>query len=116
MRHRPTGQEKDEAIADKQIKEKQSQVLLAQRVQHIKRLRQARREEIVQTEWYAPKQPNHDWRNAFAEGAAGLSTAAVGGSAEAPVVDEVSEMIVLKAERCVPCDVSTWVVMGGCII
>ena len=35
-------------------------------MQHIKRLRKARREEIVETEWYSPKQPNRDWRNAFA--------------------------------------------------
>lgn len=83
----------------------QSQVLLAQRVQHIKRLRKARREEIVETEWYSPKQPNRDWRNAFAAAQPGEEAGAPPADAEAkktgglPVVDEISEMIEFKAER-----------------
>lgn len=75
-------------------------------MQHIKRLRKARREEIVETEWYNPKQPNRDWRNAFAA-QPGEEAGAPPADAEAkrtgglPVVDEISEMIEFKAERCV---------------
>lgn len=110
MRYRPTGEEKEKGAEEKAVREKQSQVLLAQRVQHIKRLRQARREDVVaNAEWYKPKQPNRDWRNAFEPAPATAEPAAdrvgagagPGGPAAAVVVDEISEMIEFKAERCV---------------
>lgn len=80
-------------------------MLLAQRVQHIKRLRKARREDIVETEWYNPKEPNREWRNAFdaqpAPAAADEPAAPKKAAAAGMVVDEVMEMIEFKAERCV---------------
>lgn len=108
MRHQPSGEERERAVDEKQLREKQSQVLLAQRIQHIKRLRKARREEIVETEWYRPRQPNLDWRNAFAATASGEDSAAAAG-----VVDEISEMIEFKAERCVGWLACAWVCLWG---
>ncbi len=48
--HNLSGEEKERGIAEKELKEKQSQVLLTQRVQHIRRLRASRREDIMETE------------------------------------------------------------------
>lgn len=91
-------------------------MLLAQRVQHIKRLRKARREDIVETEWYNPKQPNREWRNAFdpqqqAPAAADDGAAPPKKAVAGMVVDEVMEMIEFKAERCVRA--SEFGLMGG---
>ena len=67
MRMKPSGEERERGLAEKDLREKHSQVLLSQRIQHIRRLRASRREDVMATEWYCPTKPNPDWRYA-AEG------------------------------------------------
>lgn len=77
----------------------QSQVLLAQRIQHIRRLRASRRAEAELAEWWQSAKPNQYWREAAGSvmgggegGKGGVSTP----SAAAPAADDLSELLEMK--------------------
>jgi hypothetical protein len=66
----------------------------------------------VELEWYSPKTPNHDWRHAFS-GAGPAADESAAAPTVTAAVDEISEMIEFKAERCVWYGVVWWGFLGG---
>ncbi|TFJ85842.1 hypothetical protein NSK_002662 [Nannochloropsis salina CCMP1776] len=93
MRMKPSGEERERGLAEKDLREKHSQVLLSQRIQHIRRLRASRREDVMATEWYCPTKSNPDWRYA-AEGERPR-----GEGREAAAMEELTAMLDYHAER-----------------
>lgn len=82
-------------------------------MQHIRRLRASRRQDIIETEWYNPKKPNLNWRNVFLssdEDAAAAAGEEVGlkerkakeaedAAMTAALLKDLTELVEFKAER-----------------